>query len=690
MAVDTTTIKFATSILRRLGEELNTAPDQGLIELIKNAYDADATNCVVELTDIALPTGKVLVSDDGDGMDLEQLKDGWLVLGRSKKNPHEATRLGRIPAGDKGLGRLAAIRMGSKVNVATIPRDNHKTEYSLEIDWSRFDKADLVDAVPLQIVSSSFNEPRKSGTVIAMSALRTQIGRMDIKRLARAMILLADPFGDNPLGFKPILKASAFHDLEKLVENRYFGDAEFHLIAGVDKNGNARAEVTDWRGGKLFEAEHSELRQKLGGKPYLCPNCRFDLWAFILDEPTFATRTTTRTEVQNWLKEFGGVHLYYNGLRVSPYGDVGDDWLGINLMRARSPELRPSTNTAIGRIMIFDTEGRLIQKTDRSGFIENESFQEIKQFAVDALNWMARRRLEEREAKRASARTEAESKSSQTKQTVREQIAKAPAATRKSIEAAFDQYEKAHTKEVVELKKEVQLYRTLSTVGITAAVFAHESANNPLKLIGQSIRTIRTRGKQSLGNKYSDILEKPVERVLRSVEAMRVLGNVTLSLVDHDKRRSSRVDIHKVIKSTADLFSPFLQDHDTRIDFQLDQGEPYLRSSVAAIESIIANLVNNSIVAFERKSPSERIITIRTAVSDNSVELRVLDNGPGIEGISLKDIWLPGQTTKENGTGLGLTIVRDTVIDMGGSVAAVPKGELGGAEVIVSLPTIGA
>jgi len=162
MAVDTTTIKFATSILRRLGEELNTAPDQGLIELIKNAYDADATNCVVELTDIALPTGKVLVSDDGDGMDLEQLKDGWLVLGRSKKNPHEATRLGRIPAGDKGLGRLAAIRMGSKVNVATIPRDNHKTEYSLEIDWSRFDKADLVDAVPLQIVSSSFNEPRKS------------------------------------------------------------------------------------------------------------------------------------------------------------------------------------------------------------------------------------------------------------------------------------------------------------------------------------------------------------------------------------------------------------------------------------------------------------------------------------------------------------------------------------------------
>src|SRR6266581_5523888 len=102
MAVDTT-IRFATSILQRLGEELNTTPDQGLIELIKNAYDADAQICTVELIDLGLPSGKVIVADDGDGMDEENLRDGWLVLGRSKKNRHEVTRLGRIPAGDKGL-----------------------------------------------------------------------------------------------------------------------------------------------------------------------------------------------------------------------------------------------------------------------------------------------------------------------------------------------------------------------------------------------------------------------------------------------------------------------------------------------------------------------------------------------------------------------------------------------------------
>jgi len=65
-----------------------------------------------------------------------------------------------------------------------------------------------------------------------------------------------------------------------------------------------------------------------------------------------------------------------------------------------------------------------------------------------------------------------------------------------------------------------------------------------------------------------------------------------------------------------------------------------------------------------------------------------MDNGPGIEGIRLREIWLPGRTTRKNGTGLGLTIVRDAALDLGGTVSAKASGPLGGAEIIVSLPII--
>ena len=72
---------------------------------------------------------------------------------------------------------------------------------------------------------------------------------MEVKRLARELILLADPFDDNPQGFYPELCTSEFKDLELLVQNRYFDDAEFHLSAEICANGEAFAKIVDWRGG---------------------------------------------------------------------------------------------------------------------------------------------------------------------------------------------------------------------------------------------------------------------------------------------------------------------------------------------------------------------------------------------------------------------------------------------------------
>ena len=68
--------------------------------------------------------------------------------------------------------------------------------------------------------------------------------------------------------------------------------------------------------------------------------------------------------------------------------------------------------------------------------------------------------------------------------------------------------------------------------------------------------------------------------------------------------------------------------------------------------------------------------------------LRVLDNGPAIDGLSINDIWLPGQSTTPEGTGLGLTIAKDAVTELGGTIEAKARGELGGAEFIVELPLL--
>lgn len=123
--------KFSPKILQRLGEELVPNPDQGIIELVKNSYEADATECTVKVVNTSALGGSIIISDNGVGMDKEAISEGWLVLGRSKKANREVTRLGRLPVGNKGLGRLAALQQDSQVILKTRPKDKPGIEYSL-------------------------------------------------------------------------------------------------------------------------------------------------------------------------------------------------------------------------------------------------------------------------------------------------------------------------------------------------------------------------------------------------------------------------------------------------------------------------------------------------------------------------------------------------------------------------------
>ena len=684
-------LRFSTEIVRRLGEELNPSLDKGVIELVKNAYDADATECRVELMNAEKPGGSVVISDNGDGMTVDEIENGWLVLGRSTKSSQRLTNKGRIPAGSKGLGRLAALRMGQRSLMTTRPRCEGDSEYNLLIDWEEFDSARVVDDVELTVETSRSKDTDNPGTEIRIEELRTGFSRNSVKRLARELILLADPFGDDPMGFRPELLAPEYGDLESLVRGRYFQDAEYHLRAEVDAQGLATARVEDWRGENLFVATHNDLALRRKKSAYGSPAATFDLWVFILNYQTFTTRKSTISEVRDWLGEFGGVHFYYNGLRVSPYGGVGNDWLEMNLSRVRSPEERPSTNTAIGRIDVIDTNESLVEKTDRSGFIENESFSEIRLFAQDAMEWMANQRLANAEKRRSLDRKTAPRKSTEAKRQLKEVVVSTPVSVivRKRIEKAIESYEKQHDREIDVLQKEIQLYRTLSTAGITAVTFAHESSGNPIKVISQSVDAIARRSKKQLGEAYTKLLSRPIGSIKRAVKSLSVLGTATLKLVNYEKRRISRVNLHDLVQETLKTYDPFIEGRDVRVQLHLESGNPYLRGSEAAVESIVTNLLNNCLTAFEDAGTRDRIIRLSTTIENGFWKLWVEDNGPGIRDIGKEEIWLPGRTTRKNGTGLGLTIVRDAVSDMGGKVDANERGELGGAVIIVELPVLG-
>lgn len=675
-------IRFSSNILKRLGEELNPGIEKGILELVKNAYDADAESCVVDIGSGEIG-GTLTVSDDGDGMDINDIDEGWLVLGNSRKT-YEATRLGRIPAGSKGLGRLAALRMGHKVEMTSVSRKNRNKQYSLVINWDYYDREDLVDNVELTI-NSRINEGKTTGTEIKILELRDTIHRADIKKLAREMVLLADPFSDVKNSFNPVLVAPEFEDLEKLVQRRYFDDAEYYLEAELSNSEECTLSVKDWLGNVLFSGSMNNLK----GSPYKTIPFRFEIWTFILTNKNFINRTVTISEIKTWLKDFGGIHFYQNGLRVSPYGDKGNDWLDLNLQRVRSPEERPSTNNTIGRVSVIADESVLIPKTDRSGFIENETFRELHRFCTDALDWMAKERLAQAEKRRAKDKKEVPEALKKTKNKMLNVINTAESEDKDKLQKAFTAYDKARQKEADALQNELLLYRTLSTAGITAATFAHEMLGEHLKNGSLYINILKNKiRKETQINSPQDYLDK-LNKISSTFEAIKIPGQTTLSLIEHEKRRKSKIDVHNRLNKLVAEFQAFYESRDTKVSTDFLQDQLFIHATISAFESIIVNLIVNALTALEQINNQTRTILIETRKQNSEeVEISVTDNGPGITGIDIKDIWLPGQTTRKNGTGLGLTIVKDTVKDLGGTIEVQAKTDFGGAQFTVTLPTI--
>ena len=680
--------RFSPDILRRLGEELNPSLEHSVLELVKNSRDADAQSCEVQLREVTSPGGDIIVRDDGDGMTSDELAESFLLLGRSPKVGRGRTRRGRVLTGSKGLGRLAALRAGQCAVISTRPRVEPDREHRIVLKWSEFDNVEAVEDVNIEICTDRREPGAKNGTDISIVGLAGQLGRWEVRRLARAMLLMTDPFGDDPSDFQTKLGAQEFRDLEALVRKKYFDAAEYRLVAHVDDHGRTTATVADWRGDTLYKADHSQVRRS--DEPYCCPPARFELWVFILDGTTFQTRNTTLGEVRSWLREFGGVMLYVNGIRVPPYGDQGNDWLKLNLRRAQSPEERPSTNTAIGRVRVDDEQGVFTEKTDRSGVIENPAFADLRQMAGDALEWMARERLKTREKQRQQRRAESAPKESELRSKVEKQLSQlaedTPAGA--EVKSLFVRYAQAQERAQRAMREEVQLYRTLSTAGISAATFAHEYAAGPLKVIRRSVATLRRRLK-SIFKPVPGELDEPIGLVEVSAGTLGTFTDGTLSLVDRDKRRVGRIEVHKVVSLVTDTYLPFITERKATLDLRLCDANPYLRSSVAAIESIIVNLLTNALSAVSESKTQTRTIRLTTESYNGLLVLNVSDNGPGVQHFRTEDIWLPGVTSKPGGSGLGLTIVKDTVIDLGGTVKAVANGPLGGAAFEITLPILG-
>jgi hypothetical protein len=159
-------------IVRELGERLVKQPEIALLELVKNAYDADAEECRIEHD---YPK-RLIVRDTGHGMTLDEFKIGWMRIGTSSKEQLNASRrFGRVITGEKGIGRFAVRFLGSKLNLATVAFDNnrgYRTRLEANFNWPEFDKNEDLGKVKVPFVLVRADDADETGTMLEISALR--------------------------------------------------------------------------------------------------------------------------------------------------------------------------------------------------------------------------------------------------------------------------------------------------------------------------------------------------------------------------------------------------------------------------------------------------------------------------------------------------------------------------------------
>jgi hypothetical protein len=174
-------------ILRELGERLVRQPEVALLELIKNAYDADATRCTIEVEG-----DTIIVEDTGLGMTRDTFANAWMRIGTSSKERNERSpSFGREITGEKGIGRFAVRFLGLVLqldSVAYDPKRKHKTRLVADFDWEKFDESEDLGNIEVPYVLTRVSDETPTGTTLRVSSLRDGAKSLDWKKIGTGSV----------------------------------------------------------------------------------------------------------------------------------------------------------------------------------------------------------------------------------------------------------------------------------------------------------------------------------------------------------------------------------------------------------------------------------------------------------------------------------------------------------------------
>lgn len=396
-------VHFKTNILLKniIGKDLITDDNLAVLELVKNSFDAGSPevsiiyNNIIDNDDnvqIKLPTSQtsqLIIKDEGAGMNEDDLINKWLNIAYSEKKEIREN-YGRIQAGNKGVGRFSCDRLGHFLTIYSRKRGSNF--FKLFIDWRLFEREgqqdSLIQDIKLNISELTADEfslqtgydSFESGTILEIAYLREFWTKDKILSLKRELEKFINPnqiFSSSR--FEIFLYAKDYQqddnltndDIKKIngrVENKIFDKLNFKsssITSSIDECGEYITTILQDRGNDIFILKEKNTFSQLS-------NVKVTVYYL---NPYAKRYFTNQTGIRS--VDFGSIFLFIDGFRVPPYGDDGDDWLGLEIRKGQGYNRYLGTREIVGRIEVNNNHDNFIIISNRSGVVNNVAFEQL-------------------------------------------------------------------------------------------------------------------------------------------------------------------------------------------------------------------------------------------------------------------------------------------------------------------------
>jgi signal transduction histidine kinase len=647
-------------LIRLLGDELISDEVMALVELVKNGYDADASHLTITLENIADPAhGIISVRDDGDGMDLHTVLHVWMEPAtphkRNRRGKKIRTSRGRIQLGEKGVGRFAADKLGSELELIT-RQDGADEEIVLRVSWHHFDQDKYLDEVESTWFTREPQEfPDKShGTLLIIRSLRTAWNHEMVVRLNNGLSRLVSP-STTGTDFVIETHCPEFPFASGRVMNRLLETAPYSLAGFIDTNGILHIQNTQERVIDLRPNCHKHFLDAQGD--YRVPLCgpfsiSLNVWDLeLLTRKGYGIDRALREAI----KASSGVSIYRDGFRIWPYGERDDDWLELNQRRVNNPTLRISNNQVIGFVEITHSGNPdLRDRTSREGLLDTPALFDLKALVLAALS--------ELETERFAIRRElfpvqiaSDSEEQDPLLWHLQQIHEKAGDRNKGrgLKADLREIEHLHRQHIEQERKRYNQVARLAGIGMAAELltdaFSREVTNAVTIL-------------QALQGESRSITDSIILQMIEALSIRMEMINEKLDLMGPLYRSSLQenepVDIRGAVYDVIAILNHQLVESKTKVNLTCEKILT-VRMNRGHLMQALMILIENSLLSMQEIDMPEPCIEVKIVVEKGNSSLLISDSGPGIPSHLRKLIFEPYFSTRKAGRGLGLHVAKD-------------------------------